>query len=344
MMPPSPSPSRVHFENPTNRRSLPPRRRSNTQSPRGSVDESDGTSDRSFRSSIDDSTLLSHSYSGSSIDDDDYRSSIPNHGPQQPDTPIRSARPQASGGRQGLMDMFRSSVRGLGGSSARRRSSATHTPVPELRRDPRDVRYTEKDWEREQAGAGLYDPPLPPTRSSHSGRTRKESYSHPQHPLPGRRSERDMEEGRGLPPRRDKTHWEKQGEKYRMQGGVFSQLLKLSALPQTLPDLGPPGGYKGDGLKTQPPREIPRSNQGLPTLKSLGINQGDSLFHREYDDMELDSEDPRVTGVIPRRNARSGEDGVFLKMFMSGETGMSAEEYQRQEIQRQVSGKLFYPL
>lgn len=225
------------------------------------------------------------------------------------------------------MEMFRSSVRGLQASSARRRSSAAHAVDVEEgneenqrglhgmrspQHEAKNVHYTEKDWERDQDDR--YDPPIPPIRTSHCGRGRKLSDLGNEAEW---RASRDMEEGRnrskGVGP-----------EDFQMQGGIFSQLLKLSAIPPTLPQ---PGSIPTSGPSRPPPP--------IPTLQSLGIGRSNSLFNRDDDDMELDSEDPRITGVVPRRNARSGE-GVYMKMFAGDEK--AAEEYQRQEIHRQVAG------
>lgn len=252
------------------------------------------------------------------------------------------AGPRHPGARQGLMDVLRSSVRAVS-SSARRRTSAANVfseangnsgeacDGQPLRGSAGWRQMNESENEKAYLGdQALYDPPQP-RRTSYRGRPRKDSY--PRSHDADWRATVEMEEGGRQPTRSRGGEGEDMAEAYKLQGGIFSQLLKLSALPP--PGFPPAAGLAATATPATPaPAPPPRA---LPTLKSLGITRSDSIFGRDDDDGELDSEDPRVTGVVPRRHA-PGANMPFMKMFAKGGEAVPEEEIRRLEIQQHVSG------
>lgn len=155
-------------------------------------------------------------------------------------------------------------------------------------------------------------PPYSPRRRAEDCKGEKDPYGGDREGKPYRRRESSDTYARLRPPHPRRTTSEMEAgaaserEVKHPTGGIFSQLLRLSALPQST----------GQGRTPL-----------MPTLRTLGLKRSgsdSSLFEGE-----LDSEDPRVTGVVPRR--RSGEP--FLKMF--AEQGQGNLD----EIQMHVAGE-----
>lgn len=116
---------------------------------------------------------------------------------------------------------------------------------------------------------------------------------------------------------------------FRVQGGVFSQLLKLAGAKQKrkksyAASIASTTGTTGSGF--------------IPTMRSLGLKRSDSITSQAFE--ELDSEDPRVTGVKRKKAARrhSMSELPFIRMMDLG-GGKGKDRKRCASIQLHVAGK-----
>ena len=128
--------------------------------------------------------------------------------------------------------------------------------------------------------------------------------------------------------RRTTREVEDDEESYRVKGGVFSQLLRLTGRSNTLRRRVSSRGASSMGGAGE-----------LPTMKSLGLKRAQSGASTIFGTEELDRDDPRVTGqkkTARRRNSWS--DLPFSRTSNSGAAG--GERKRRASIQFHVAGAL----
>jgi hypothetical protein len=120
---------------------------------------------------------------------------------------------------------------------------------------------------------------------------------------------------------------------YTVKGGVFSQLLRLTG--------------RNSMRRRQSSRGIAASSRAtscagdeVPTLKSLGLHPTGSIASTTFGAGELDSEDPRITGVQPRPfNRRASFSDMLFKRDAEDDGVFAGKRKRRASIQLHVAGE-----
>ena len=96
---------------------------------------------------------------------------------------------------------------------------------------------------------------------------------------------------------------------FHVQGGVFSQLLKLAG----------PNKKKKANYAASIASNTTTGSGFFPTMRTLGLKRSDSITSQTFE--ELDSDDPRITGVKKKKAARrhSMSELPFIMMLDFGE-------------------------
>jgi hypothetical protein len=124
---------------------------------------------------------------------------------------------------------------------------------------------------------------------------------------------------------------------YTVKGGVFSQLLRLTGKSMRR-------RQSSRGIAASS-RATSCAGEDLPTMKSLGLHKVGSTAGTTFGAGELDSEDPRITGVKPQKmqnNRRASFSDMLFKRDVddAGEGVFTGKRRRRASIQRHVAGKL----
>lgn len=141
--------------------------------------------------------------------------------------------------------------------------------------------------------------------------------------------------GRGenaeLPMRRKTTReMEDDEESYRVKGGVFSQLLRLTGRSSTLRRRISSRGASSQGYGP---------NGELPTMKTLGLKRDPSIATTVFGADELDREDPRVTGQKKKIKRRNSFSDLPWTRNASQDGGENPRRKRRASIQYHVAGE-----
>jgi hypothetical protein len=115
---------------------------------------------------------------------------------------------------------------------------------------------------------------------------------------------------------------------FHVQGGVFSQLLKLAGSKQKKKK-----NYAASIASTN------TTGSGFfPTMRTLGLKRSDSITSQTFE--EFDNDDPRVTGVKRKKATRrhSMSELPFIKMLDFGDV-KSRDRKRCASIQLHVAGR-----
>jgi len=121
---------------------------------------------------------------------------------------------------------------------------------------------------------------------------------------------------------------------YAVKGGVFSQLLRLTTGRNSMRRRQSSRGIAASSRATS------CAGDEVPTLKSLGLHKTGSIASTTFGAGELDSEDPRVTGVKPQPfNRRASFSDMLFKRDVEDDGVFTGKRKRRASIQRHVAGE-----
>lgn len=145
---------------------------------------------------------------------------------------------------------------------------------------------------------------------------------------PGRKDEKDSKASMKRRTTREMENDDDDGSSYKVKGGVFSQLLRLTGRSSTLRRrISSRGASSVNG------------GQDLPTMKSLGLKKVNSTASTVFGADELDPDDPRVTGQKKKKRRNSWSDIPFGK---GEDSGLGGKRNRRASIQYHVAGESDY--
>jgi hypothetical protein len=122
---------------------------------------------------------------------------------------------------------------------------------------------------------------------------------------------------------------------YAVKGGVFSQLLRLTTGRNSMRRRQSSRGIAASSRATS------CAGDEVPTLKSLGLHKTGSIASTTFGTGELDSEDPRITGVKPQPfNRRASFSDMLFKRDIEDVGVFTGKRKRRASIQRHVAGEL----